>query len=138
MKERALFAEAVCLVAVGVVVLHLALFVLRATVKASSLATTAGLTLDILGATLLVSGLLWTHMAAFRATRKLMEVQGATPRGWGNRIALRIAWWVGYRDVRATEPTLTGDYVDAFWGLMLLALGFLGQLLGVVLSVLGK
>ena len=96
-------------------------------IAASYAATTLsllGLFFDILGALVLVCGVLVRLMTTFR----FMEVDGTQP--WHRRLPLRIARHFGSKDVRNTTPDLLGEYSSTFWGFLLLVLGFTFQALG--------
>ena len=90
-----------------------------------------GLLLDIVGAYVLVRGVLSRDMATLRAIRLVVP----SPQGsWVRLLALKAAFLFGSKDIKKSEPDFAGAYADMFWGLILLGLGFVGQLLGQVLA----
>src|SRR5688572_26436991 len=86
-----------------------------------------GLGWDFCVAVLFVSGLLSQHGAVLRASRQLMEREKTLPNEWVRQFPLFVASRLGPNDPRATIQTSTDTYYEAFWGLLLLALGFLVQ-----------
>ncbi len=92
--------------------------------------TFTGLLLDVMGAILLVSGLLHRDMTVIRLAHLAME----QPRTWTQRIAFAAARRVGSRDPRATIDATAEELEQALWGLILLVTGFLFQAAGTWLS----
>src|SRR5262245_17305922 len=132
--DRTPFVDFILYAAVVVVIGHIVLFS-STSARPGIVFASAGLTLDVLGALLLAVGLLWQHMAYSRAAQELLKhgAEGAPPG-----IAARAAVWFGVHfgspDVRATSPGCVESYVELFWGVVLLALGFVGQIIGLWLT----
>lgn len=93
-----------------------------------------GLCLDILGAGLLVRGILLRDMAIIRTMRPLLKAEPPPESTWARRVALRVAFCLGSSDVARMTPDHIGNYTETLWGLLLLVLGFLLQLVGQLLA----
>jgi hypothetical protein len=102
--------------------------------SAATACSVIGLCLDILGAGLLVRGILLRDMAILLAMRPLLKAEAPPENTWGRRFALRLAFCLGSRDVARTTPDHIGSYAETLWGLLLLVVGFLLQLIGQVLA----
>jgi hypothetical protein len=87
-----------------------------------------GLVVDIAGAFILVRGVLRRDMANLRAMQLLIGQE--TGRRWARRVALKAALLFGSKDTAVSTPDHVSSYLDLFWGLVLLVLGFIGQLIG--------
>jgi hypothetical protein len=89
-----------------------------------------GLCWDIVGAFLLGGGLLSRHMAVYRIGGKDYSIrEQAYPADWLSRIALNFAFCFGSKDARATQSFSIDEYVTTFFGMLLLAFGFVLQAL---------
>jgi hypothetical protein len=93
----------------------------------------AGLFWDFFGAIILGFGLLLQHMTVFRIAKDLMEQEGQVPKDWVHRFPVKIAFRLGSQDSNYTGETSTDSYGDIFWGLLLLALGFVLQVVSQIL-----
>jgi hypothetical protein len=92
-----------------------------------------GLFWDFFGAVLWGVGLLVQYMAGYRGTEQLMRREKAMPTIWVRRFPLWVAFRLGSDEVEYTQDNPIDSYSHIFWGLLLLALGFVLQVVGQIL-----
>jgi hypothetical protein len=95
--------------------------------SAGLVASLAGLFFGIIGAVLLMVGVLVRDMATWAALGKDPSERSR----WWKNIPLAVASCCGSRNVvKYTTPNLLGGYVLNFWGVTLLVVGFILQAVG--------
>jgi len=88
--------------------------------------TFAGLFADVIGATLLVAGLLYRDLAIIRQANP-----PARAETWTQRIIFAGASWIGSTKALATFDATGEELEQASWGWLLLVLGFILQACGI-------
>jgi hypothetical protein len=95
----------------------------------------AGLILDIGGASTLAGGLLLSRATHVRQQHLDGRLLGNSRSRVVSRFPLMPAPRIGSANPNEMSPTAVQELVDATWGLVLLVLGFVGQILGSIYSI---
>jgi hypothetical protein len=89
-----------------------------------------GLLLDIIGACLLALGGILPLAAYFRNAQSFGRGDRSFYEWWICNFPIAFASKFGSADARDTSPDMRESFCDAFWGLVFLVGGFIGQALG--------